>query len=104
MLHCRVSFESHPRAAMIYVAGILGDVAAGRIEELIHTLPTGMGALRVDLRAVDLIDPTAFARLARVLRRWREARLANVALQFPIRSSCGRDVQPSVLLDHPNKM
>lgn len=101
---CRVSFESHPRAASIYVTGLLGDIAATRVEELVRALPIEMRSLRIDLRAVDLIDPVAFVQIARMLSRWREARLGRVALQFPARSRCGRDSRHLKLVDQPNKI
>jgi hypothetical protein len=86
----QVSFESHLFAATIYVAGWLEDHAALRTEELVRGLPIQINALRVDLRAVDLIDPGAFVRVARALARWRDARSSRVMLQFPSRSEAAR--------------
>lgn len=100
---CRVSFESHPSASTIYVTGLLGEAAAIRAEELIRALPTEVFSLRVDLRAVDLVDPNSFVRLARMLGRWRDARSGRVTLEFPARSMIGRE--PNLLLvDQPNRI
>ena len=82
----RISFESHTNAATIYITGLLGDVAATRVEELIRALPPDVLAVRVDMRAVELIDPGSFVRVARVLTRWRDARGGRVGLEFPERS------------------
>ena len=86
----QVSFEAHLFGATIYVAGWLGDNAALRTEELVRGLPAQVHALRVDIRAVDLIDPNAFVRVARTLGRWRDARRGQVTLQFPARSGTVR--------------
>jgi hypothetical protein len=83
---CRVSFEAHQSGATIYVTGLLGDDAALRTEELVRALTTEIQSLRVDLRAVDLIDPESFVRVARALGRWRDARRGRVSLEFPARS------------------
>jgi hypothetical protein len=85
-----VSFESHHFGATIYVAGWLGDDAALRAEELVRSLPARIHALRVDIRAVDIIDPGAFVRIARTLGRWRDAGRGRVTLQFPTRSGVAR--------------
>jgi hypothetical protein len=42
--------------------------------------------VRVDLRAVVYIDPDAFVRIARVMRKWREAQRGRVTIEFPERS------------------
>lgn len=83
---CRVSFEAHQCGATIYIMGLLGDQAALRTEELVRALTTGIQSLRVDLRAVDLIDPDSFVVIARTLGRWRDARRGRVSLEFPARS------------------
>src|SRR4051794_29767954 len=81
-----VLFEAHRHGATIYVSGLLGDAAALRAEELVLALGCDVLSLRVDLRAVDLIDPSAFVRVARSLSRWREARGGRVNIEFPARS------------------
>ena len=98
----QVFFEAHHSGATIYVAGWLGDSAALRTEELVRGLPTQICALRVDIRGVDLIDPSAFVRVARTLGRWRDARRGRVTLQFPARSGGARS-RPR-LVDHPSTM
>ena len=82
----RISFESHSNAATIYITGLLGEVAATRVEELMRALPPDVLAVRVDMRAVEFIDPSSFVRIARVLTRWRDARGGRVGLEFPERS------------------
>lgn len=100
---CRVSFEAHPSGATIYVTGLLGEHAALRTEELVRALTEEVTSLRVDLRAVDLIDPESFVLVARTLGRWRDARRGRVALEFPARS---RDRRRSHLrlVDQPGRM
>ena len=83
---CRVSVEAHQFGGTIYIAGFLADLAASRAEELIHGLSHETRVLRVDLRAVDLIDPDSFVRVARVLNRWRDLRRGRVTIEFPQRS------------------
>lgn len=81
-----VSFESHQSGATIYVAGMLGDLAALEAEEVIRGLGPRVFAVRLDLRGVVYIDPDSFVRVARAIRRWREARSGRVMLEFPERS------------------
>ena len=81
-----VSFESHQSGATIYVAGILGGMAAIQTEEIVRAISFTVFAVRLDLRAVVYIDPDAFVRVARAMRRWRDARSGRVMLEFPERS------------------
>lgn len=85
-----VAFEAHRHGATIYVSGLLGESAALRAEEFVRALTREILALRVDLRAVDLIDPNAFVRVARSLSRWRDARGGRVMIEFPARSTRSR--------------
>jgi hypothetical protein len=94
-----VSYESHQSSATIYVAGILGDVAALEAEELIRALGPNVFAVRLDLRGVVYIDPDAFVRVARAVRRWRDASSGRVMLEFPERSQ-PRSAARYVPLDH----
>jgi len=87
MNFCRVSVEAHKFGGTIYIAGFLADLAASRTEELIHGLAAETRVLRVDLRAVDLIDPDAFVRVARILNQWRDVRAGRVTIEFPNRSA-----------------
>ena len=57
-----------------------------RTEEVVRAIPEDVAMLRVDLRAVDMIDPTSFVRLARAINRWRDARRGRVSIEFPARS------------------
>ncbi len=98
-----VSFESHSSSATIYVAGILGDPAALETEELIRALGSAVSVVRLDLRAIVYIDPDAFVRVARAIRRWREARSGRVMLEFPERSQ-PRSAVRYVPLDHRHVM
>jgi hypothetical protein len=86
MEFCRVLVEAHARCATIYIAGILADQAAIRTEEVIRTLKDDTNVVRIDLRAVNLIDPESFVRIARTLNDWRDAHGANVTIEFPKRS------------------
>jgi len=94
-----VSFESHRHGATIYVAGVLGHTAAIRTEEIVRTLSREILAVRLDLRAVDYIDPDCFVRVARAVRRWCDACNGRVNLEFPARSERRR--WPSPLADQP---
>jgi hypothetical protein len=94
-----VSFESHPSGATIYIAGILGDLAAIEAEEIVRSLMPDVLSVRLDLRAVVYIEPEAFVRVVRATRRWRDARSGRVALEFPERSQ-PRSAVRYVPLDH----
>jgi hypothetical protein len=83
----RVSLEAHGSGATLYVAGLLADRAADRVSELIESLHDHTGVVRVDLRGVLLIDPSAFIRVARDLNRWRDGcQVRRLVIQFPERS------------------
>ena len=86
MEFCRVSLEAHHYGATLYVAGFLATVAASRAEELMSHVPPSAPVLRVDLRAVDLIDPDSFVRMARALNDWRDHTRGKVTIEFPERS------------------
>jgi hypothetical protein len=90
----QVALEAHGGSATIYVTGFLAHLAAGRAEEIVKGLPTSTRVLRVDLRAVELIDPAAFVGVARALARWREHTRGQVLIQFPERSTRPRSVRP----------
>src|SRR5262249_50835266 len=94
-----VSFESHQSGATIYVAGMLGDLAAHETEEVIRALGPRVFAVRLDLRGVVYIEPDSFVRVARAIRRWRDARSGRVMLEFPERSQ-PRSAVRYVPLDH----
>src|SRR5437879_11028878 len=100
MEFCRVLVEAHARCATIYIAGFLTDVAAVRTEEIMASLTDDTNIVRVDLRAVDLIDPDAFVRVARALNAWRDARRGKVTIEFPYRSLRG-DRRHIRLVDQP---
>jgi hypothetical protein len=87
MVLCSVALEGHPRSGTLYMTGVLSEAGVLRARELIDQLPTQARALRIDLRAVIVIDPEAFVGLARFLARWRDARHGRVAIEFPERSS-----------------
>lgn len=81
-----VSFEAHRHGATIYVMGFLADAAALEADTLIDLLPSTTLTVRLDLRAVELIDPIAFVKLARALNRWRDQYRGRVTIEFPARS------------------
>jgi hypothetical protein len=89
----QLSLEAHGHSATIYVTGLLAQLAAGRAEEIVSGLPAATRILRVDLRAVELIDPTAFVRVARVLARWRDDTRGKVMIQFPERATRQRHLR-----------
>jgi ABC-type transporter Mla MlaB component len=93
---CQVKLEGHARGVTIYIAGFLADVAATRVEAMVCGLREGTSVVRVDLRGVEIIDPTAFVRLARSLNRWRDLKRGrHVLIQFPERSSHAARPSPS---------
>ena len=98
---CRVSVEAHKFGGTVYIAGLLADLAASRTEELIHGLSKETRVLRVDLRGVDLIDPDAFVRVARVLNKWRDLRAGRVTIEFPQRSSRRKTARNVTLVGYP---
>jgi len=87
MEFCQVKLEGHTHSSTIYISGLLADLAATRAEAMVGTLREGISIVRVDLRGVELVDPTAFVRLARSLSRWRDLKGGRVMIQFPERSS-----------------
>jgi len=98
-----ISFEGHLHAATIYATGWLTRVAAARIEAAVNETSPTTRVLRLDLRAVDYIDPTAFVRVVRTLNRWRGAFGRRVMVQFPERSE--RPRHPHLhLVDQKNVM
>ena len=86
MEFCQVLLEAHRHSATIYVMGLLTDPAALRTESLVDLLPASVHTVRLDLRAVEFIDPAAFVRIARALNRWRDEHRGRVTLEFPARS------------------
>jgi hypothetical protein len=93
----QVVFEAHGRSATIYVTGFLAHLAAGRAQDIVHALPTTTRIVRVDLRAVELIDPSAFVGVARTLARWRDVTRGQVMIQFPERSTRPRSAHPRLV-------
>jgi len=81
-----VSLEAHRHCATIYVMGLLADPAALHTGTLIDLLPPTTATVRLDLRAVELIDPGAFVSVARALNRWRDLSRGRVTIEFPARS------------------
>jgi hypothetical protein len=86
MEFCQVLLEAHRHSATIYVMGLLTDPAAVRTESLIDLLPATTRTVRLDLRAVEFIDPPAFVSVARALNRWRDEYEGRVTIEFPARS------------------
>ena len=81
-----VLLEAHRHCATIYVMGFLADPAAFHTSSLIDLLLPTTATVRVDLRAVGLIDPGAFVSVARALNRWRDRSRGRVTIEFPTRS------------------
>jgi hypothetical protein len=86
MEFCTVSFEAHSHSATIYVMGLLSDPAAVQTGTLIDLLPSTTRSVRLDLRGVEFIHPTAFVSIARALNRWRDQFRGRVTIEFPARS------------------
>src|SRR4029079_3819527 len=80
---------------------------ATRTEVIVGQFRDGTSVVRVDLRGVEIIDPTAFVRVARSLSRWREEQRGRVMIQFPerstraSRSSCVMPVRAGLSLHRP---
>ena len=101
MSFSQVRCEGHSRAATIYVAGMLEQLAATRVESAIRALDQGVRTIRVDLRAVRYIDPDCFVRVARSLSSWHERSGGQITIAFPAQSEISlerRSVTPAVLL------
>ena len=86
MEFCKVSFEANSRSATIYVMGLLSEPAAVQTTTLIDLLPSTTRIVRLDLRGVEFIQPTAFVGIARALNRWRDQFRGRVSIEFPARS------------------
>ena len=87
MEFCQVKLEGHAHSMTIYISGFLAELAATRTEVMVDGLREGTRVVRVDLRGVEIIDPTSFVRVARSLSRWRDDKRGNVLIQFPERST-----------------
>ena len=96
MEFCQVKLEGHAHSMTIYISGFLAELAATRTEVMVDGLREGTRVVRVDLRGVEIIDPTSFVRVARSLSRWRDDKRGNVLIQFPERST--RASQPAFSL------
>lgn len=101
-MYYKVFAESHESAATIYIAGLLTENAADQTERLVAALSNTIRTVRVDLRAVDLIDPSSFVRVARALNEWRDVCRGRVTIEFPRRSE--RRARPLQLVDQRNTM
>jgi len=96
MEFCQVKLEGHAHSMTIYISGFLAELAATRTEVMVDGLREGTRVVRVDLRGVEIIDPTSFVRVARSLSRWRDDKRGSVLIQFPERST--RASQPAFSL------
>ena len=107
MEFCQVRLEGHGYGMTIYIVGFLADVAATRTEVIVGQFRDGTSVVRVDLRGVEIIDPTAFVRVARSLSRWRDEKRGRVMIQFPerstraSRSSCVMPVRAGLSMHRP---
>jgi ABC-type transporter Mla MlaB component len=97
---CQVQLEAHSTNATIYVVGILTSDAALRTELLVASLDRTTRTVRLDLRGVEIIDPSAFVLVARALNRWRDSHRGRLAIQFPERSTRPRR-SPIRLVNQP---
>jgi hypothetical protein len=91
-----VTVEAHHSGANIYVAGYLTSCASARAEEIISAVRLGTRVIRLDLRAVDIIDPAAFVTIIRALSRWRDGASGQLYIQFPERSTRPHRGPPSL--------
>ena len=82
-----VSYEAHRYGATLYLTGMLTGAAATDADETLNAMPDWIRSVRVDMRAIELLDPTAFVELARALNRWRDTRRGRVSLEFPARAN-----------------
>ena len=83
----QVMLEGHSSATTIYIAGLLTDLAAVHTEELVDLLGGDTRVVRLDLSAVEMIDPSAFVVVARALNRWRDRTYGRLTIEFPRRSA-----------------
>ena len=75
-----VVLEAHGSASTLYVAGLLSPHTGARIATLLDGLSEFTRTVRVDLRAVQYIDPVAFAEVVRALASWRDHRWGRVVI------------------------
>ena len=97
-----VSIEAHPHAATLYIAGVLSTCAAARASDILRAVPERIVVVRLDLRAVQVIDPVAFLTVARALDRWRDVVRGRVTIEFPARAQRPRSARVR-LLDPPGR-
>jgi ABC-type transporter Mla MlaB component len=89
MQFSEVVLEAHGSATTVYIAGFLSRHAAARMATLLGEVSAFTRTVRVDLSAVQIIDPIAFAGVVRALASWRDHRWGRVMIQFPVRSYRG---------------
>lgn len=82
----RLCVEGHRHSLTIYVAGVLCERARLQLERAVADAPLTTLVLRVDLRAVQVIDPSSFVLVARALSTWRDRTSGRVLIEFPERS------------------
>src|SRR4051812_20094703 len=97
MEFCQVRLEGNTVGATIYISGLLANLAASRAEVMIAAVREGTAVVRLDLRGVEIIDPTSFVRVAQSLSRWRDLRHGRVLIQFPERSLRKAPASPAAL-------
>jgi predicted thioesterase len=101
MVFCRVCREAHLHGATLYVAGVLHNVAAEILLDHLDALPVEAVVIRLDIRAVVLIDPRAFVRVARALNAWRDERRGRgLRIEFPDHSKTRRRALALHIVDH----
>jgi ABC-type transporter Mla MlaB component len=100
---CQVMLEAHHTGATIYMVGMLTNEAALRAESIVASLARTTRVVRLDLRGIEIIDPSAFVLVARALNRWRDSRRGRLAIQFPERSTRPRR-RGTHLVDQPSMM
>jgi len=77
------TIESHCGAATLYLRGALSVTGALRALGACERLPSRVRTLRVDMRAVELFDPSTAAAVARALLEWRTRRQGLTGVDLP---------------------
>jgi len=75
--------ESHPGGATLYLRGALSVVGALRAFDACGRLPARVRALRVDMRGVELFDPSALDTVSLLLHDWRTRRGGMTRIHLP---------------------
>ena len=77
------TIEAHHDAATLYVTGTLSVTGVVAAMHACDELPARVRTLRVDLRRIEGVEPSAYDALAFGTRRWRDVRAGVTRIELP---------------------